>query len=267
MPAFNRLSGATMRTISSQWLDDDATRQVLDSFDKTRALLPDIEQAHVALLKELEADDGAGLDAEIADLRAAGEALDERHDRKYRGTYKLLDALAELADSPETATALLALRDRLHPNGLPQVNLPWAAEAGNAATVRAGLDEGARAELQAVASIEGRTLYQEADAWLTAAEGLGPVAAQKAAAEHQAQNPGTESKALTKARNHWVKVARALESSLDLVANVTAKQQSAVLGLLYSEAVKAEQRGAQQRTPAPADPPPPVAPKKDPNTV
>ena len=262
MAAFNRLSGATMRTISSQWIDDTDTRKVLEAHAKTRALVPDIEEAHQAILAALESSGTATLDAQVAQLRAEGDALDLRHDRKYRGTYKLLDALAELADEPDTATALLALRDRLHPKGLAQVNTTWADEAGNAATVRAGIDKATRTQLKAIGSNKGRTIDDEVQAWLQAADRLGPLGAQKAAAEHQVQHAKSapETPAMNAARNAWIKVARALESSLDLVKGLPSAHRSAVLGLLYDSAAKAERRSAGQRKGAPDEPTPPTTP-------
>lgn len=248
-----------MRTISSQWIDDADTHRILSSFPKTKALLPDIEEAHRGIAAVLEADGGAALDQQIAELRTEGGAIDLRHDRKYRGSYKLLDALAELADEPATATALLALRDQLHPNGLSQVNTPWAEEAGNAATVRRSLSRETRASLKAVSSTEGRSLDDEVQAWLKAADNLAALAARKAAAEHRAQNlhADRETPAMNTARNQWVKVARALESSLDLVKDVTPAQRGAVLGLLYDSAARAERRSAAQRKgdDEPTDPP------------
>lgn len=262
MVALNRLSGPTMRTISAQWIEDAETYKILSSFAKTRALLPDIEEVHQGVLRALEADGGDALAEQIATLRSEGDAYDLRHDRKYRGTYKLLDALAELADEPATATALLALRDQLHPNGLSQVNTTWADEAGNAATVRAGLDKAVRSGLKAVSSTEGRTLDDEVQAWLKAADKLGPVAAKKAAAEHQAQNNQADANTpvMNAARNQWIKVARALESTLDLVKDASPAQRSAVLGLLYDSAAKAERRSAERRKGDDEEPAPPKNP-------
>ena len=116
-----------MRTISSHWLKDPEARALLEKHAKTSALLPDIQEAHEALVSSLGGDDTATLEAQIAKLREQGATIDSRHDRKYRGTWKLFDALIELSDSQETADALIALRNRLQPAGLIQVNASWAA--------------------------------------------------------------------------------------------------------------------------------------------
>lgn len=264
MSNFTRLAAESMRTISGQWLHHGPTRLILEKYAKSAALLPDIEEVHGGLCDAMGGDDEAPLEAQLARLREDGGVLDARHDRKYRGTWKLFEALIELADKDETTAALTALRNKVLPKGLPLVNATWGAESGNAETVRGDLDKGVRAQLKAIASTEGRTLDDEVQAWVKAGEALGPIAAQKAAVEVQLANPVEVSSgaALNAARNAWIKTARALETNLDLVKGLTAEERAAVLGLLVQSAASAE-RGAARRV---SDPQQPAKPPSGPVT-
>lgn len=252
MSSYVRLSAESMRTISGLWLHDAKTRAVLAKFPKTAALVPDIEEAHRALCAALGGEDGSPLEAQLTALRAQAGSLDERHDRKYRGTYKLLDALIELADDPTTAEAILALRDRLLPHGVAHVKATWATEAGHAATVHAALDKATRAELKRFATVEGRTLDDEVQAWVKAGVELGSVAAQKASVEHQIANTAVASKAATlhDARKGWIKTVRALATNFDLSKDVSTEDRALVFGLLDQAANAAERRSARHRTDA-----------------
>ncbi len=263
MSNYTFLTAEAMRTISGQWLHDKATLATLLKHPKTAALMPDVTESHQAICDALGGEDDTPLEAQLQRLREQGNALDERHDRKYRGAWMLCEAFIELADKPETAERLLALRDRLHGNGLTQVNAPWAAEAGNAESVRALLDKKTRAELAKIPSIEGRTLDDEVTAWVKAGEALGPVAAQKAAVEHQLENAADVSSgsALRTARLDWIKIARALETNLDLIKNLAPEERSAVLGLLHRSAASAERQSAARRRSADA-PAQPTTPAK-----
>ncbi len=259
MSNYTRLSGSGMRTISAQWLRDEGVHAILSAHAKTAALLPDVAEAHDDLCAAL-GEDTSPLEEQIQALSKEGAVLDDQHDRKYRGSWKLIDALVELTEDPETAKSLIALRDKLQPGGLLQINASWIDEAGNAATVRQSLDKPTRAELKRIPSIEGRTLDDEMQAWLKAGEQLGPVAAKKAALEHQLANPeeGEESKALRSARLGWIKIARALESNLDLVKKISNEDRAKVLGLLHQSAANAERRGTPRRKPEPAPAPTPA---------
>ena len=257
MSNYTRLSATGMRTISAQWLRDPDVHAILAAHAKTAALLPDVAEAHEALCAAL-GEDTSPLEQQIQALSKEGAVLDEQHDRKYRGSWKLIDALVELTEDPETAKSLIALRDKLQPGGLLQVNASWIDEAGNAATVRQSLDKPTRAELKRIPSIEGRTLDDEMQAWLKAGEQLGPVAAKKAALEHQLANPEEDAESLRPVRLGWIKIARALESNLDLVKKISNEDRAKVLGLLHQSAANAERRGTSRRKPEPAPAPTPA---------
>lgn len=216
-----------------------------------------MQECHAAICDALGGDDTNSQETQLAKLREEGGVIDQRHDRKYRGTFKLFDALIELTDKPETAASLLALRARLQPLGLPQVNTSWIDESGNAATARGALDKDARAMLKAITTVDGHTADDEVMAWIKAGESLGPVAAEKAALEHKIANPdtATEPAALHAARLGWIKIARALESNLDLVKNRTTDDRATVLGLLYQAVASAERRGPGGGKSAPVKPP------------
>ncbi len=129
--------------------------------------------------------------------------------------------------------------------------------SGSAATLREELDKPSRAELKRIPSIEGRTLDDEVQAWVKAGEQLGPIAAKKAALEHQLANPEevTESPALHDARMRWIKIARALESNLDLVKGLSNEDRGKVVGVLQTAAANAERRSAARRKPVPTPEP------------
>ena len=246
MSNYTRLSATSMRTISGQWLGDTPAHAILKRHPKTAALLPDVAESHAALCAALGGDDTRAVEAQIARLREDGTALDDRHDRKYRGTFNLFEALIELCDAPDTTAALISLHGRLHPAGLAQINVSWQGEAGHAATVRTALTKGDRALLKTIATVDGRTALDEVHAWIEAGDDLGPVAARKATLEYQLAHPETttESAALHNARLAWIRSARALESNLEIVKNLPAEERSEVLGLLVQAAASAGRRGA-----------------------
>ena len=262
MSNYTRLSAEAMRTISGLWLHHAPTRAVLEQYAKSAAMLPDIEEAHGGICDALGGEDDRALEEQLQRLREQGGVLDERHDRKYRGTWYFFEALIELADKPETAQSLTALRDRIHPNKLPQVNATWAAESGNAATVHAEIDKDTRTQLTALHTVEGRNLLDEVMAWIKAGEALGPIAAEKATIEHRMEHPeeASQAGAIHAARLAWIKVVRALESNLDLVKGLTPKERSTVLGLLHTTAASADRYNASKRgggaEPTPPTPPP-----------
>lgn len=262
MSNYTRLSAEAMRTISGVWLHHKPTRDVLEQYAKSAAMLPDIEEVHGGICDALGGEDNTALEEQLKRLREQGGVLDERHDRKYRGTWYFIEALIELADKPETAQSLIALRDRIHPNKLPQVNATWAAESGNAATVHADIDKDVRAELTALHTIEGRTLLDEVMAWIKAGEALGPIAAEKATIEHRIEHPEQVSSdgALHAARLAWIKTVRALESNLDIVKGLTATERSTVLGLLHQTAASADRYNASKRQGGGDEPKPPTPP-------
>ena len=251
MSNYTVLVAEAMRTISGQWLHNPETHAILLKYPKTAALVPDITDAHAAICDALGGEDDTPLEKQLERLREQGAPFDERHDRKYRGSLMLFEAFIELADKPETVERLTALRDQLHKNGGVQVNAEWAAEADNAETVRAKLDKPTLAELAKIPSIEGRSLADEELAWMKAGAALAPIAAKKAAVEHQIKNSNDPSHAgvVRAARHEWIKVARVLEANLGLIKTLPDDERSAVLGLLHKTADAAERRSTARRAP------------------
>jgi hypothetical protein len=59
-------------------------------------------------------------------------ALDDLHDRKVRGIFGVLTALAELADDAEKAAGYLDLRGQLFPSDLKAIQRSYLDESGEA---------------------------------------------------------------------------------------------------------------------------------------
>jgi hypothetical protein len=138
--AYKSLTTPTMVTITGAWLDKEHERPLIESLPQAGPLLAGIEKAHKGLLQTQSAGEK---DADSTTmLQRKQEDLDARHDRKARGVHGALTAFADLADKPEDAAALIALRDRVYPHGLKVVQWSYTDEAGEAKLLEKRLTQG-----------------------------------------------------------------------------------------------------------------------------
>ncbi|AUX40132.1 hypothetical protein SOCE26_015290 [Sorangium cellulosum] len=257
---YRNLSPQAMVNISGPWLDPEQDRKVFTSLPLLAPLLPAVEEAHdrIRTTQRL----GSSLQQQTKALVERAIALDATHDRKLRGAYNYLGALAEMTDDPTFAAALLDLRDRLAPAGLKAVSRSYGDQAGDAKLVRSRLDEASEKLLRKLKTPEG-PLVQVVEAWVAAALELEKVEAQREqlALSAQSSTDGATPRDVVNARNGWIRVVRAIETNLSLEKAATGEVVERLLGRLRRESARADRRGrkggeatsSQPAEPAPVD--------------
>ncbi|MEO1269363.1 MAG: hypothetical protein AAFX99_14830 [Myxococcota bacterium] len=235
---YRDLDTEVMVEITAAWLDPGGNRPVLERCPQTAGVLANIEAAHARLctIQSAESD----LKKQLGTLINRMARLDHQHDRKYRGSFLLLTAFAELTDRPEEIETLLGLRDLLFPAGLMGVNKSYQAEAGAAEVLEERLTEQTRASLKALTFLESNLLDQVLVV-IDSARALGETLeerrqTEKALAEdHQQISPGD----VMRARNTWVRTIRQVETLLDLTETLTAEELELLLRPLHDAERKA----------------------------
>lgn len=262
MAARNLLS-SEMITVSERWVNAKADRSLLGSIPMLAAMLPMIDVAHGALIDAQKAAAPEASEKELAELSTRGADTDHLHDRKGRGVWKVLDGLADLADSPADAAACTALRDRFMPDGLSILQASWAAEAGNAERVESELHDPAFAHELAAVPLPGKksTLLDAVKAHVTAGRRLGVIEARRGELEQAAQaakpaDGAVASNPAVKARNQWIRVSNAVVANLDLVPDLDPAARSRILGHYLRVEQAADRRASAKRTAPEADPTP-----------
>jgi hypothetical protein len=208
----------TMINVSSDWLDPEGARPLIEAIAPAAALLPSIKEAHQRVIKT-QARPDQGND-ELAKIQEEQGEVDVRHDRKGRGLYGALTAFAEIADDLEEAASYLALRDKIYPpeRGLRILQASYGEEAGEADLVEERLDDADRALLKKLPAPGGK-LSDVHKARITAARKLGSLEKKRKHIEAQAAEPGEgtiKPADVLRARNGWIQAARALIAVLDL---------------------------------------------------
>jgi hypothetical protein len=257
--SYRNLTPQTMVNISAPWLDPDQERKILASLPLLAPLLPALEEVHQGLhTTQLKS---SSIQQRIKALIERSAELDARHDRKMRGCYTLLTALAELADAPVLAAAILDLRDRLVPAGLKAITRSYTEEAGDAKLLPSRLDEASTKLLKTLQTAEG-PLSDAVDAWIEAALELERIDAERVllTAALPADDDGITARDGLNARNTWIRVARAIETNLALEKAATPEIVERLLSRLHREEAKADRRVASLKANgAPPEAPPPVA--------
>jgi hypothetical protein len=248
--ALKNLTDNEMVEVSSAWVDPKRGRGALEAHPLLAALLPSVEAAHAGLL----AGDGPrggdeARDKERAGLYAQGVALDQRHDRKGRGAFNLLSALADLSDDPSEAEALLSLRQAVFPEGnLSVLAASWKGEAGNARRVHDKVlgDKAHVAALKAVPLTGRRTLLDGVRDFVGAGQKLGVLEDQRVAlGEPLASTDARSGRA--KARNRWIAVGNNLVRLVDDLLELDATERHALLGALSDAEARADARALARR--------------------
>ncbi|WP_437578672.1 hypothetical protein [Sorangium sp. So ce887] len=239
---YRNLSPQAMVNISGPWLDPEQDRKVFTSLPLLAPLVPAVEEAHDRLLTTQRL--GSSLQQQAKALMETAISLDATHDRKLRGTYNYLGALAEITDDPALAAALLDLRDRLAPAGLKAISRSYGDQAGDAKLLRSRLDEASEKLLRKLKTPEG-PLAQVVDAWVAAALDLQKVEAQREqlALRAQSSTDGATPRDAVNARNAWIRVVRAVETNLALEKAATAEIEGRLLDRLRRESARADRRG------------------------
>ena len=131
------LETGEMLAVTGAWLSAD--RATCESIPVVQALLPAVEKAHASLQQAAPHDHTSRTPgAAYESIATAEKVVDVRHDHALRALFYGCEANAEYylsLDPPdvERAEAVLALRDRLLPDGLSGTQASFEAEVGNAA--------------------------------------------------------------------------------------------------------------------------------------
>ncbi|HEX2573218.1 MAG TPA: hypothetical protein VH877_26955 [Polyangia bacterium] len=241
------LSTETMLSLSAAWTDPQRERPIIQSVQLLAALLPSLDAAHAALLAVRKSSDS--LDESLKRLTDEAEKMDTRHDRKVRGSYWLLSALAELAENPADAARVLDLRDRLIPRGPATTGMTYVDEAGNVEALKEMLDEPTHAELRKIQTVGGRTLDDEVKDWVQAGEALGKIENQRSALERQRDGAPTVHGTAAQARTQWIRATRAFLTNAELVSEIDEGTLDRIIGPLYAAESLADRHAAQKPGP------------------
>lgn len=240
------LSTETMLSLSAAWTDPQKERPVIQSVSLLAALLPSLDAAHAALLAVRKS--SGTLDETLKRLSDDAERIDNRHDRKVRGSYWLLSALAELAETPADSERLLDLRDRIIPRGPATTGMTYVDEAGNVEALKEMLDEQTHVELRRIHTLGGRALDDEIKDLVQAGEALGKLENQRGVLERERDGAPTVQGTAAQARNQWIRATRAFITNAELVSELDEGTLDRIVGPLYAAEAQADRHAAQ--TPA-----------------
>lgn len=255
------LSSESMIHITETLLDPrpKGPRTILAGLPIVAVLIPTLEAAHADLLSRQVAGPPGDIAAKITAIQTKQTALDARHDRKMRGSIRLLEALADLADDPDDARRYLELRDVLCPEGLKGIIKSYVDEAGAATLLHGRLDEGAKKQLGKIA-IPGGKLLDAVNDWTASAEQLGALENDKTALLKQADAPqGRRPQDAIDARNRWIRVMAALETALAISGADEETVAKLLSPLQDAEAKAARKKASAGRGPAAPDATPEIA--------
>lgn len=211
--ALRNLTTQLMVSFSKNWIDADKERPIIERYPIARALLPRLEEAHGNLLAfQRKSLDSQG---EIAAIQREQARLDAEHDRKIRGVYNYLMALAELSDTEEEARNCLELRDLLLPDGLQAIIRSYAEESGEILLLQQRLSARAILDLRNI-PVRGGNLYDHVDAWMKAGLMLGKLDEKRTDILKTLGESETKQADVARARNEWIRTVHALRANLDL---------------------------------------------------
>lgn len=247
--ALKWLTAEEMVAISAAWvMADGQGRAVLAKIPLLAALLPSLDKMHAELVQLLT--------REAPKFRAISQRqseLDAKHDALVRGIHGTLTMLAPVSDDREE---LLAVRDKLLPDGLGHTKLSYRGEAGHVAVIAKQIDDAMRARLKAI-TVHKKTLHDLVVAWVDTGTQLGQLEDEKARFAETSPSLPAE---IQTARTAWIRMAKALMTNAKLAEIDDSADQ-----LLFS-ALRTAERNAESRArgksvaPAPSPATPPGAP-------
>lgn len=258
--ALKRLTSEEMLHISASWVDAKGpSKAIILACADTAPSFPRIQAAHNLLTSLAQP---VGTSQRLAAISAELSEVDARHDDIVRGVNSHLTGGATLLGTAEDAgKALLALRDKLLPDGLESINKSYRAEAGQAKQLAERLTKELRAELAAIIvgpKTDKQTLADYVDEWLALGKRLGALQDERDRLEN-----GASTSALNDARLAWIRAVNALVANAEL-ANLDDATMSILFGPLNAAERAAERRGKSGKSQAPASPQPQPAPVEKP---
>lgn len=210
------LSTETMLAHSTEWLEQDELRALLEFDPLGQSILVKVAGAHDRLRKQQHQ---RTLTLRLVErLRDELEQLDATHDGAARAVYFALTALLHGLSGDERVAAFSQLRDTLFPEGLSVVNRSYLDEAGEAVE----LEERVTPEmLTLLASVPfaDRTLADVYREWIAAGKAIGQHAQQRARIQASLSTDGTAAADIDvrSARRQWVATVVTFLRVLDLL--------------------------------------------------
>ncbi len=197
-----------MIELSGAWLGTN--RALLEAMPHVAPLLPDLQQAHDALVAAVTA---AADDGGVGELTDQITECDTLYRRLARGILGLLTAVSDLADDAADKQRFGALKTVMFPRGASIVTKSYLDEAGQAALVEASLTDDQKKQLKAIPTPHG-SLFAISRAWFKAARELGELTQKRAGITDQ---PKAATGTLLQ-RNAWVRIVKAIVSMIELDA-------------------------------------------------
>ena len=244
--SLRNLSAQSMVVVSGAWIDPERERPVLEGISLVAPLLPELKKAHGNLIRMQVT--GSDAEKELGGIKKEEAALDKVHDRKVRGVFGVLTAMAELADTPDKAEGCIDLRDRLFPLGLRAVGRSYLDEAGDVEMVAGRLDDESRGLLKKF-PLPGTDLCAEVEAWIEAGGKLGELETKRSRLEGSDKEDGVTRSEAAAARNRWIRTVNALLTNLDLVEDLDEETRRRILEPLRTAEAKADRRRQEADSP------------------
>lgn len=241
--ALTLLTAEEMVMISAAWvMADEEGRKAIARIPLIAVLLPNLEKAHNAILT-LRSKEPPNIGA----ISAKESEVDAEHDALVRAIYGVLTVLAPVSPDHDE---LIALRDKLFPEGLTHTQLSYRGEVGHAAVIAAQLDDAMKARLAAIPVHKG-TLLDLVLSWLDSAKQLGQLEEERGRMTGISPSLPAE---MRSARSAWIRMTKAL------MANARIAELDAATDQLLFAALRRAERAAESRAPARAvaapEPPP-----------
>ncbi len=244
------LTDGEMIDVTGAWVDARRGRPAFEAIPLLAALLPSVLEVHTGMLGSRAPKTDDGREAERAKLYTDGVAMDQRHDRKGRGSFNLIGALIDLTDDPAEAEQLAALRTAIFPDGtLNVLKASWRGEAGNALSVKERVldDRDKAAGLKAIPLPGKGTLLDRVREFVEAGRKLGAIEDRRAELNAPPTEPAPVKGSTIAARNRWCSVVGTAVHLADNVLGLDEKTRYSLFGVLDEVERKADARELARR--------------------
>jgi hypothetical protein len=237
--ALKNLTSEEMLQLSGNWIDPKSpAHAAIITVPELAAKLQRMGDTHGGLANAAQPPENPRL----AQISAEEGPIDLRHDAIIRGIFGHLTATAELVGG-EAGEQLIALRDKLIPDGLSSQQKTYRAEAGQAAQLADRLTADVLKQTDAIIVGQGaaaKSLTEYLKEWITLGKQLGALEDEKGKilAEQADAATGT---ALVKARNQWIRLVNSFIAD-GALAQLDDGTDALVFGPLRDAGKKADAR-------------------------
>ena len=242
--SIHNLSVPAMVSISNAWVAPSKERPVFESYPLLTSILPSVDKVHTGLIT-IQVKSSSVAET-LRELTEEALSLDLRHDRKLRGVFTMLSALAEIADDEAERAKLLSLRDRLIPDGLSGTQATYIDEAGEVSLAEGRLTDASKAYLRSI-PIPGGSLADVVADWFAAGRSLGDVERRRAQLSAEKKKEAVSLSDVSKARGAWVRVANTVLQLIELTPEISEEHLNRIVQPLRTVEEKMDQRRRQAK--------------------